>query len=368
MLVNVQDHEEALKAVSPLLETELERIKPTSLTLDPLHICNFRCKYCVEGAARCHSRYTSLSTSTALTLISQFIDQGGSEIRIYGGEPTLFPEFASIVKHAAQSADSVRVVTNGSLLEKSAIAEALKGAAEVSELSVRVSLNSGTPRTHEELHGVKGFFPKVLRGIENLSNSSVQLGVSFLVEDANANEVLKAYEIATQLGVTDFYLRAKTGLHGIDVIEMSTYAREAVLEAIGLIQHNKAVCPKLHVSPWYADFLEAGDPPDTAKSYTSCYYCGAARLIVTPPEPGVVWSCTYFRGDPRFHIASLGDVPFDSSEFENRRIAAIRRIFPPRDCAGVICDRDFLNRTIWELKKSERNESRLQFLDRRFTA
>jgi len=40
--------------------------------------------------------------------------------------------------------------------------------------------------------------------------------------------------------------------------------------------------------------LEHGTLPQIEKPYHCCFCCAAARLVVTPPDPGIVWACTYW--------------------------------------------------------------------------
>lgn len=342
----------SLSELTEFPDTKPEGVRPVSLTLDITHLCPFRCPLCIERKAMRHSRRTSLSCKTACRLISQFADYGGRELLLYGGEPTAHPHFPTILRHAARNFPLVRVVTNGSFLVKPKIADAICEVAEETELSVRVSLNAGTPETHERLHRVKGFFHRVVRGMETIKRrcGTLNLGVSFLLEEANASEVYRAYEISRDVGAELFWLRPKTGLHGIGLLPLSRSACGTVLEAVWMIeeQQDNDSGPRLYVESWFLRFLESGDLPDISKPYPACYYCGAARLVITPPDPGVVWSCTYWRADMRFHIANLSEVPLGSAEFERLRIAANRRIFPPRDCSKVICNRNEANKAIWE--------------------
>lgn len=299
-----------------------------------------------------HSLRSSLLCETACRLISQFADYyGGRELLLYGGEPTAHPHFSTILRHAACSFPLVRLVTNGAFLAKPEIAEAICKASEETNLSIRVSLNAGTPETHERLHRVKGYFHRVVEGMRTLKGlcSTLNLGVSFLLEEANAGEVLLAYRISADIGADLFWLRPKTGFHGIGLLPLSRLACREVLDAVQKIKmQSDGSGPRLYVEPWFLRFLEWGVLPDTSKPYSACYYCGAARLVITPPDPGVVWSCTYWRADMRFHVADLSEVPFGSDEFERLRIAANKRIYPPRDCAKVICNRNEANKAIWE--------------------
>ncbi|MBN1675671.1 MAG: radical SAM protein [Kiritimatiellae bacterium] len=326
-------------------------VRPTSMTLDITHACNFRCPGCIEHTPLCASQGRAFRTETACKLISQFVRQGGGEeVLLYGGEPSSHAGFPDVVRHAAQCACRINVVTNGSFLHKPYVAGALREAATRAQVTVRVSLNSGTAPTHEKLHRAKGYFGKVVVGMRRLTEggSAVHLGVSFLLEEANAAEIKKAYRIAAAVGAQDFYVRPKTGLNGIDVLPMSVPARRAALDAVQTLSDQATSGPAVHVSPWHLRFLATNVTPDTSKPYPACYYCAASRLIVTPPEPGRVWACTFWRADPRFFVADLGEVELGSPEFEDLRQAAVRRIRPGIDCASVICNRHEQNLEIWD--------------------
>jgi MoaA/NifB/PqqE/SkfB family radical SAM enzyme len=294
------------------------------------------------------SGYTSLRTETIYSLLAQFTRMGIKEILFYGGEPTLHPEFPKFVLYAAKRSFKIRIITNGSQLFRPALAESIRTAAGLSEVTVRVSLNAGTLETHNQLHGCRGVFPEIVRGMQALTagDSRVHLWLSFLVQEANAGEIGQAFELAARAKAECLALRPLTGQHGIGLVELSPQARQVVLAALnGLYQRDQ---PRLFFEPWYLEYLRANRLPALSKPYPSCWYCGNSRLIVTPPEPGVAWACTYWRGERRFRIASLAEFPLGSPEFEQRRVQVVRQILPGRDCAQVICNRNAENKAIWE--------------------
>lgn len=161
----------------------VERI--SSLTLDLTHSCPFRCPGCIEGHAMRQSQRGALSTCTACDLIGRFADSRGEELLLYGGEPTSHNGFGEVVRFAAAKVRRIRVVTNGAYLEQPDVTRALWAAGEQAEVSVRVSLNAGTGRTHELLHRAKRFFTRVVRSMKQLTegNGRLELGVSFVVEE-----------------------------------------------------------------------------------------------------------------------------------------------------------------------------------------
>lgn len=329
-----------------------------AITIDLTHLCNFKCPGCIERLARMCSGQCSLCAVTALKISDIFAERGGEELGFYGGEPTMHHQFPKVLAHVADlGLKKITVVTNGSLLGTPRIRKALWKAAKKTKLRVRVSLNAGRERTHDKLHGVQGFFPRIIKGMKRLTAgaSALELGVSFLLDEANASEVLMAYEVARKVGATAFFLRPQTGLHGIGVTPLSAAARANALRDLETIQSRQEPTPEieLFVTDWHVDYLKQGRLPDTQKPYPTCYFCGGLRLVVSPPEPGMVWACAYFRSDPRFLIADLRDTKFGGPQFEQRRVAAMQRVCPGTDCAGVICSLNEANEAIWRKLESE---------------
>lgn len=329
-----------------------DQVCPVSMTLDCTHVCPFNCRCCIEAKGMRHSGHASLAAATCRSLIDRFVDQGGHEVLLYGGEPTAHLWFGEIARHAAIRVPNVRVVSNGYYLSEPRVHQALWDAAQYTDVTVRVSLNAGTPETHGLLHGCDGAWDRVVDGMTQLTrhDTPLDLGISFLVEEANAREVCRGYDIACQAGAGSYWVRAKTGMHSVGMDPLSPNARAAVLDALSEIEERAQDegGPSVHVAPWYLAFLRYDVQPDTNKPYSSCYYCGSARIVVTPPDPGLAWSCTYWRGSPRHFIANLRDTPFGTEEFEQKRIAAIRRVNPSTHCANVICNRNSANKAIWQ--------------------
>jgi MoaA/NifB/PqqE/SkfB family radical SAM enzyme len=242
-------------------------------------------------------------------------------------------------------------VTNGSHLHQARVRDALVESALRCDVDVRVSLNAGTAPTHERLHRAPGAFDLVIegmRGLRDAAPSGLRLGVSFLVEDANAREIDSGYRIAATVGADFFALRPKTGPRGTGLVPLLD--RAAVLRVIRRLSES-AVRPTVDAPREYLEWLATGRGPSSAKPYPACWFCGLSRLVVSPP--GEVWSCTYWRGDERFRVADLREAPLGSTAFERARLAAHDRIVPGRDCAGVQCNRHRANLALWSVAPPE---------------
>ena len=90
---------------------------PLSVNLDVTTACNYRCDHCVDmDILNTGIRYDHEKLKSSLTTL---IDKGlRSVIIIGGGEPTVYPGFADIVRHLKARDIKIGVVTNGSRMDR----------------------------------------------------------------------------------------------------------------------------------------------------------------------------------------------------------------------------------------------------------
>lgn len=84
---------------------------PPLLSVDITDACDLACVYC-NNPLFPHPR-TMMSDATVDCLLKQLEKSGINRVRIGGGEPTLHPKFASIMKDLADRTKFLSVVTNG---------------------------------------------------------------------------------------------------------------------------------------------------------------------------------------------------------------------------------------------------------------
>ncbi len=163
---------------------------PISINLDVTTACNYRCDHCVDmDILNTGIRYDHEQLKNSLTTL---IDRGlRSVIIIGGGEPTVYPGFADIVKHLKARDIQIGVVTNGSRMDR---------IAEVAEVLtkgdwVRLSLDSGDNETFRAMHkpvSKKVTLDWICSHIPDIKkiNPDFQIGYSFIVvwDDCEAND------------------------------------------------------------------------------------------------------------------------------------------------------------------------------------
>jgi len=107
-------------ALEPHLLETLEVREPFHLHTPPLvwleltRRCNLTCLHCyIEGG---EARENEMPASELYRLLDEFADMGVWAVALTGGEPTLHPEFANLVRHARARNLLVGVATNGMFL------------------------------------------------------------------------------------------------------------------------------------------------------------------------------------------------------------------------------------------------------------
>lgn len=77
--------------------------------------CDARCGFCFASFRDVHGH---LSLDDAMTLIERLREAGGEKLNFAGGEPTLHPHIATLVRHAHDLGMVTSIVTNGSRLDR----------------------------------------------------------------------------------------------------------------------------------------------------------------------------------------------------------------------------------------------------------
>ena len=183
-----------------------------------------------------------------------------------GGEPAVHRELPTLLRVARTLGLEVSLVTNGAKL-KGALAEAAL------DLSwIRISLDAGTGATYAATRRVSpGVFDQVLKNVEDLvqarnrTDSSLFIGLGFVVTRDNWPEVLIARAIAEAIGVDNLRLSAVFQNDGADY-----YADfgQAAAEACALAAQSSN--ERLLVSDNFSDRMS--DLAQGRPDYERCVY------------------------------------------------------------------------------------------------
>lgn len=88
----------------------------TTVNFHLIKSCNFKCKFCYATFDDIHSK--GISREEQLKLIESLAESGlFKKINFAGGEPTLVPHLAELIKHAKECGLITSIVTNGSRID-----------------------------------------------------------------------------------------------------------------------------------------------------------------------------------------------------------------------------------------------------------
>jgi MoaA/NifB/PqqE/SkfB family radical SAM enzyme/SAM-dependent methyltransferase len=164
-----------------------------------LHVtnrCNARCSHCLFCSGP--DAGDELPAERALDLAGQAHRLGCRVFALTGGEPTVHPEFASLVDGLLTFDESrVVVLTNGLLLDR-------VGRWDPQRLHLQVSLDGLQP-THDAVRGA-GSFERVTGQLAALRRRGATFTVSICVMRQNAAELPALVDLAAELGAGNVHL------------------------------------------------------------------------------------------------------------------------------------------------------------------
>ena len=335
-------------ALEALITEERPLPPPICLTVDLTHRCNANCASCIERDGMAHSRHADLPAQDAFRLVTDSVEAGVKAWGLYGGEPLLHPAFSEVLLAAVEQGLFVSLVTNGFLLGRPPVALALKRAAADGRLrSVPVSLNAATPDVHAGHFRVgRDRFEHTVAACRELVTAGVPLSVSYLVDTDNYQDLVAGARVAlAEIGAHRLYVRLATGLHGIGAAPFAQQDRATMLLRIRELRSEWG--QRVAVPASFVELLRTQRLRDTQQECTWRPFC-LLCAIGTPPGPGQIWACTYFRGVPRFQAGRLPLAEWVRSA--DRRRAALR-ISPRKHCASVNCNKRAANRWLHGLRE-----------------
>lgn len=171
------------------LDVEVAKVPdfaPISINLDLTTACNFACDHCVDlDILNTGIRFDHDKLMSSLQLMAS---KGlRSVIVIGGGEPTLYPKFAEVIRFIKQLGLQVAIVSNGTGNRK---------IAEIADCMdendwVRLSLDSGSDETFQPMHKPKKGFTleEICARVPDIkaANPALTMGFSYIVTWRGAN-------------------------------------------------------------------------------------------------------------------------------------------------------------------------------------
>ncbi|MBN1859822.1 MAG: radical SAM protein [Candidatus Thermoplasmatota archaeon] len=156
---------------------------PFSVAWELTLTCNMHCMHC--GSVAGNTRLNELTTQEAFNLCAQLQDLRAKYINLTGGEALLRTDWNTIGKEIKDRGMQVSVLSNGLLITEKIISELRS----VGVYAIALSLDGGTPQTHDSIRGVPGSFEKCLRSLDMLRQHDLPATIITTVHKKNFQEL-----------------------------------------------------------------------------------------------------------------------------------------------------------------------------------
>jgi len=144
--------------------------------------CNSKCIHCGSSAGK--PRSDELNTKEALKLVKDLNSCGYDGIALMGGEPFLRDDWYKVAQEIKKNQMKLTIVSNGLN-----ITNQIQKLKTLQTDCISLSLDGGTPKTHDYIRGIKGAFDKVLHVIKILRNEKLPVSIITTVNKINFKEL-----------------------------------------------------------------------------------------------------------------------------------------------------------------------------------
>ncbi|MAH03318.1 hypothetical protein CMI39_00860 [Candidatus Pacearchaeota archaeon] len=186
---------------------------PIELSLDPTHLCNFKCDHCNAQRYLVHNPSEVPEDKKVMTIehLRKLVDfaakWGVRGVCIGGGgEPLMNKNVWELPAYISNKGMVSSFATNGALINEQ-IARQMMFCRWVG-----VSVDAGSRETFQRVHGVDNF-DKVIENLRLLvetkksTGSKIDISYKFLISPYNWKDIEKACKLAKEIGVRDFHAR-----------------------------------------------------------------------------------------------------------------------------------------------------------------
>lgn len=262
--------------------------------------CQLHCKHCYLGTRL--KRAATMPFDQICHNLKVWKALGGSKLCLLGGEPTLHPQFEDVVRYSIDLGyEKITMDTNG--LQ---IAAKKLSAFDSSDITfIRVSLDGGSPETHEWIRG-KGTFETVVNTIRGLCDKGFDTRIICTVNKMNMKDCLDILPLADDLGVNTVKYHIFSGVgNGKDIAQWVLTPYEWVEFTSLLLEQKGEYTTNIVYQTAYAD-EELGKWYHT-EGYEGCVGKYLDRVSIFPDNK--VYVCCYlFDTDMNFADMSNGKV------------------------------------------------------------
>ena len=305
--------------------TILDRKMPAPRTaiVYPTYVCNQDCLWCEYNAENTDKNLTRIMSKDQLfRLCGDLRDLGVRGVEFCGGgEPTLHPNLAELVRNMKADGVSIGLLTNGTKL-KGELASALVDCASY----VRVGFDGATPETANRVKRPRTPEARFEAVCENIvamlalrreRGAGVRISIKVVLDANNYHEVEECVRLAIRLGVDSVQFKAA----------------RLVASELNQEQSDAVNAQMVELRQKYPQMPVVGGT-DKINMTTKCWL---TPLQLTVDPMGEVYLCCYYRHRKEKHsIGNCFTTPLDELWYSQKHWEAIDGI-EPHECNNLDC-------------------------------
>lgn len=288
-------------------------LPPVEASIDPTYVCNIDCVWCNSWRIlHKDGKVGHKMTDEHLIGLCSFLADWGVRGFCFagGGDPTLHPALWDAMLTVKERGRESSIITNGIKIDT----DRKREIAVTSSRWIGISLDAGTPERYAEIKKTSPrVFHKILENIKAMvelqkrTGSRCEIAIKYLIHPSNADEILKACEIAQELGVAHFHARpaASENIEGLG---------EKLHFPMDLINQQLDECLKLQ-TPEFKTFGVRHKFTETFNLQHGFSRCWSAPLTIQCGADGFVYNCVDWRGDPDYVLGMHWPNPEQILEF-----------------------------------------------------
>ncbi len=331
---------------------EGKRIAPIYIRIKPTNYCNHKCYYCSYadselGLRDSVDRQDQIPWEKMQEILSDITDMGVKAITFSGGgEPLIYPRIVEAMQRILDAGIDLSIITNGQLL-KGKRAEVLAKAKWV-----RISFDSANAETYARVRQLPlEAFEEVCENIRQFSKmkqTNCELGVNFVINHENADQVYDMAKLVKELGVNHIKFTARVTK---DLFEYHEPFKKNVIEQIHKAKSELEGEGFRIINKYESDF-------DSVLVFHRCYdKCYINRIFTVIAADSIVYFCHDKAYVKEGVVGDLRNQSFKELWFSEETIKRYQEFNPQRECNHhcVYDDRNELLNTFYSLDKNHIN-------------
>ncbi|HUV35431.1 MAG TPA: radical SAM protein, partial [Patescibacteria group bacterium] len=204
-----------------------------SLFLKPSLQCTARCIHCEPRRSFYRSRGgPTLAFEEYASVIREAVGLGARSLHVSGGEPTLYPHLADLIREGDRLNLYTVLNTNGSLLTPDLAQDLVRGGLR----SVIISIHGDSAEKHDAIRQRAGNFDEVIRAVEMLRELRDTSRPKLLI---STQTIVTRNNYADLPGIIDLVCRLDVDAHGLSYIEGDFDLEHSLtMEDIGILRNE----------------------------------------------------------------------------------------------------------------------------------